>query len=109
MSPISRIGSPAGSVVSLTCMTRRTRPVIGARSGGIPDAVDEDRSGLLVPPDDVEATTDALARVLGDPMLARRLGEGGRHRATAVLSWDHAARAIFELVGASLAADRPPR
>ncbi|MCA9656385.1 MAG: glycosyltransferase family 4 protein, partial [Myxococcales bacterium] len=85
------------------------RPVIGARSGGIPDAVDEDRSGLLVPPDDVEATTDALARVLGDPMLARRLGEGGRHRATAVLSWDHAARAIFELVGASLAADRPPR
>lgn len=78
------------------------RPVIGARSGGIPDAVDEGRSGLLVEPDDVEATADALARVLGDPELAQRLGEGGRHRATEVLSWERAARKIYETMQASL-------
>lgn len=78
------------------------RPVIGARSGGIPDAVAHERSGLLVPPDDVDATADALARVLGDPALARRLGQGGLRRATEELTWDRAARTIFETIEASL-------
>lgn len=78
------------------------RPVLGARSGGIPDAVAEDDSGLLVDPDDVPATADALARLLGDPELAHRLGEGGRRRARGALSWDRAARAIYEAITASL-------
>lgn len=83
------------------------RPVLGARSGGIPDAVAEDDSGLLVAPDDVPATADALARLLGDPELARRLGEGGKRRARGALSWDRAARAIYETMEASLGADDP--
>jgi phosphatidylinositol alpha-1,6-mannosyltransferase len=83
------------------------RPVLGARSGGIPDAVAEDDSGLLVAPDDVEAAADALARLLGDPELARRLGEGGLRRARGALSWDRAARAIYETIEASLAASDP--
>lgn len=78
------------------------RPVVGARSGGIPDAIAHERSGLLVPPDDVGATADALARVLGDPELARQLGEGGRHRATEELTWDRAARVMFETMAAGL-------
>jgi phosphatidyl-myo-inositol dimannoside synthase len=76
--------------------------VLGAKSGGIPDAVAEGDSGLLVAPDDVPATADALVRLLGDRELARRLGEGGRRRAYGVLSWDHAARAIYEVMAASL-------
>jgi phosphatidylinositol alpha-1,6-mannosyltransferase len=80
------------------------RPVLGARSGGIPDAVAEDDSGLLVAPDDVPATADALARLLGDAELALRLGEGGRRRARGALSWDRAAQAIYEAMEASLGA-----
>ena len=83
------------------------RPVLGARSGGIPDAVAEDDSGLLVAPDDVEATADALARLLGDPELAHRLGEGGLRRARGALSWDRAARAIYETIEASLETSDP--
>ncbi|MCA9707894.1 MAG: glycosyltransferase family 4 protein, partial [Myxococcales bacterium] len=83
------------------------RPVLGARSGGIPDAVDEGTSGLLVPPDDPAATAQALARLLGDPALARHLGEGGRQRARGALGWDRAARAIFEAMQASLSGSRP--
>jgi phosphatidyl-myo-inositol dimannoside synthase len=79
------------------------RPVLGARSGGIPDAVAEGESGLLVPPGDAEATADALARLLGDPTLAQRLGEGGRQRAHGPLGWDRAAQAYYE----TLAAARP--
>jgi len=79
-------------------------PVVGARSGGIPDAIAHDDSGLLVPPDDPVATAHALARLLSDPGLARRLGDGGRRRARGPLSWDRAARAIHETMLASLMA-----
>jgi phosphatidylinositol alpha-1,6-mannosyltransferase len=81
------------------------KPVLAARSGGIPDAVAEDDSGLLVAPDDVPATADALARLLGDPELARRLGGGGLRRARGAFSWDRAARAIYETIAASLGED----
>lgn len=80
------------------------RPVVGARSGGIPDAVAEGDSGLLVPPNDPEATATALAQLLGDPALARRLGDGGQRRARGPLSWDRAARAYYETMAASLGA-----
>lgn len=81
------------------------KPVLGAKSGGIPDAVAEGDSGLLVAPDDVQATADALVRLLGDRELAQRLGEGGRRRARGPLGWDRAARAIYEVMAASLEAE----
>jgi glycosyltransferase involved in cell wall biosynthesis len=61
----------------------------------------------LVAPDDVSATANALARLLGDAELARRLGDGGRRRAHGALSWDRAARAIYETMLASLEASDP--
>ena len=54
----------------------RGRPVVGTRSGGIPDLVEDDVNGLLVPADDAEALAAALERVLGDVALAERLGAG---------------------------------
>ncbi len=58
------------------------KPVIGSLSGGVPDAVAHDRTGLLVPPNDPSATADAIIRLKNDPALAARLGEAGRARAT---------------------------
>jgi glycosyltransferase involved in cell wall biosynthesis len=51
----------------------RARPVVASRVGGIPDLVEDDRNGLLVGPEDVEALADALVRVLTDRSLAERL------------------------------------
>jgi glycosyltransferase involved in cell wall biosynthesis len=51
----------------------RARPVIASRVGGIPDLVEDDRNGLLVEPEAVEALADALVRVLTDRALAERL------------------------------------
>jgi glycosyltransferase involved in cell wall biosynthesis len=53
------------------------RPVIGTRLGGPIDAVDEGKSGFLVPPGDSDALADAMAKILADPGLGRRLGEAG--------------------------------
>ncbi|HEX7899177.1 MAG TPA: glycosyltransferase [Planctomycetota bacterium] len=53
------------------------KPVVAARSGGTPEAVDE----LLYAPGDVRGLREALLRLAGDPELRRRLGETGRARA----------------------------
>lgn len=54
----------------------RGRAVVGTASGGIPDLVEQDVNGLLVPVGDAEALAGALEWVLSDPAAARRLGAG---------------------------------
>src|SRR5205823_8813185 len=44
-------------------------PVIASRVAGIPEALDDGRCGPLVPPGDVGALADAIARLLADPGL----------------------------------------
>jgi phosphatidylinositol alpha-1,6-mannosyltransferase len=65
----------------------RGKPVIGGRSGGIPDAVVDDVTGLLVNPSDIGEIAETVVRLLTDPVLAERLGTEGRRRALSELSW----------------------
>ena len=55
-------------------------PVVSTTVGGIPELVDDDVEGLLVPPGDLAAFTAALDRVLGDPARAKAMGAAGRAR-----------------------------
>jgi glycosyltransferase involved in cell wall biosynthesis len=59
----------------------RGRGVVASRVGGIPDVAGDGESALLVPPGDVDALADALARVLADRSLAERLGASARNGA----------------------------
>jgi len=59
------------------------KPVIGAAAGGIPDIIEHERNGLLVPPNDPEALAASLDRLLASQSL--RL-EFGRRGAETVLS-----------------------
>jgi glycosyltransferase involved in cell wall biosynthesis len=65
-------------------------PVVASDTGGITAAVGHEQAGLLVPPEQPARFAAALERVLGDPALARRLGEEGRRRTRAV-DWNHLA------------------
>jgi glycosyltransferase involved in cell wall biosynthesis len=56
------------------------KPVVATAVGGTPELVVHGETGLLVPPDDVDALADALGQVLSDPERARRMGEAGRAR-----------------------------
>lgn len=73
-------------------------PVVGARSGGIPDAVRDGETGLLVPPSNPEMLADALMRLLTTPDLAARLGREGRRYAVQEASWDHVAGRLWEVL-----------
>jgi len=48
-------------------------PVVATRTGGVPDIVEEEVSGLLVPPRDPAALAGAIARMLREPELRQRL------------------------------------
>jgi glycosyltransferase involved in cell wall biosynthesis len=54
-----------------------SRPVVASAVGGIPEMIDDGRTGLLVPPRDPEALAAALVRVLSDRPFAAALARGG--------------------------------
>ncbi len=68
--------------VLLEAMAARV-PVVATEVGGIPEAVDDNRTGLLVPPDDPEALSASLRELLLRPELRERLAETGRRRVEA--------------------------
>lgn len=71
-------------------------PVVGARSGGIPDAIVDGKTGLLVDPGDAHQLADALQRLLADRALSERMGQQGRERVLRDFTWDHVADRIAE-------------
>jgi glycosyltransferase involved in cell wall biosynthesis len=54
------------------------RPVVATSVGGIPEAVIDGETGILVPPGDPAALTAAVLRLLDDRQLAQRLAAAGR-------------------------------
>lgn len=67
----------------------RGLPVVGTTTGAIADLVG-DEAGLLVPPRNTGALTEAVARVLGDAQLRARLAEGARRVRDRLPTWDAA-------------------
>lgn len=65
-------------------------PVVATAVGGLPEVITPEQTGLLVPPRDPGALSSAIARLIGDKQLARRLAEAGsieakeRHSVTKV-------------------------
>jgi glycosyltransferase involved in cell wall biosynthesis len=55
-------------------------PVVSTTITALPEIVENGENGLLVPPGDVTALADAIARLMHDPHLRRRLGENARMR-----------------------------
>ncbi|MGH7530566.1 MAG: glycosyltransferase family 4 protein [Gemmatimonadales bacterium] len=72
-------------------------PVIAGRSGGLAEAVHEGETGLVVDPGDPGAVAEALKRLLGDQLLARRLGQGGRKAIESYYNWDRVIRDLRDI------------
>lgn len=72
------------------------KPVVGGRSGGIPDAVVDGVTGLLVDPNDPEEIAKAIIKILCDRELAKTLGRNGQERVRREFTWDKVVDRIIE-------------
>lgn len=82
-------------------------PSLAGRSGGVPEAIADGESGLLVPPEDPAAFACAAERLLSDTVEMRRLSEGAR-RWAASHPWEASARCLRSLAGAAAGAAALP-
>lgn len=91
-------GLPAAE--AMACGT----PLVATTAGAFPEVVEQDVSGLLVPPGDAGALAGGIQRVLDDAELRQRLGREGRRRIVERFSWRETAlqtQALYEDVCAA--------
>lgn len=74
---VASVGSEAVSRAALEWLASG-RPVVSTTVGGLPDLIDEGRTGFLVQPGNPHALANALKRFILDPGLADKLGAAGR-------------------------------
>jgi glycosyltransferase involved in cell wall biosynthesis len=54
------------------------KPIVASNVGGIPDLVQHDYNGLLVPPGDEKALAASIKQLINDPEKAKMMGQRGR-------------------------------
>ena len=79
-------------------------PVVSTSVGGIPEALQQGRAGLLVPPNQPSALADAVARLVRAPREASSLARAGRRRYEACYSREAMGRSYLDLYQRLLAA-----
>ncbi len=106
----------AGDVFAMPCRERRGgleveafgivfiqaqaigRPVVAGDIGGVPDALDAGRTGLLVDGESLDAVTDGVAALLGDPERATRMGAAAAAFVASGFTWDRRTADLRELL-----------
>jgi glycosyltransferase involved in cell wall biosynthesis len=68
------------------------KPIVATRTGGIPEIIDDQCDGLLVPPADPEALASAIVRLAHDDGLRSRIGVGGREKVMARFGFESMVR-----------------
>lgn len=74
------------------------KPVVATRVGGIPDAVEDDKSGILVAAGDYTGLSRAITALLRDGPFRAALGEFGRCRVREKFSWPGVGRCYEKLI-----------
>ncbi|MCB2194095.1 MAG: glycosyltransferase, partial [Deltaproteobacteria bacterium] len=82
-------------------------PVVAAKAGDVGQVVINEQTGLLVEPGEASALAAGVARVLDDPELAARLGQGGRELVLQRYSMEAMLDATEEIYGRVLAGRKP--
>jgi len=75
------------------------RPLVGTRVGGIPEIIEDQRTGFLVDRGDVAAIAAAILRLLGDPDLRRQFGAAGYRAVEEKFNHQKNVAALIDLYG----------
>ncbi|AZO63897.1 MULTISPECIES: glycosyltransferase [unclassified Mesorhizobium] len=76
----ARNGDMEGLPVSILEAMASALPVVATRHSGIPEAVVDGKTGILVEEHDIESMAEALASLLAEPHRAAKMGDAGRQR-----------------------------
>ncbi|HVS03008.1 MAG TPA: glycosyltransferase family 4 protein [Thermoanaerobaculia bacterium] len=100
------VRDPSGNVDGLPIVVLEAmaagKPVVASAVSGLPLAVDDGRTGRLVPERDPAALADAVCELLADPERAARMGAEGRRRIERELHWGAVAGRHEDLCRAAL-------
>jgi spore coat protein SA len=72
-------------------------PVIATNVGGIPEAVVDGKTGILVEVGNINMLSKAIIRLLSDEGLRRSMGKAARSRAFELFSWDKIVKQMLQL------------
>lgn len=73
------------------------KPVIVTAGGGAPEALEDGRSGFVVPPSDPSTLSERLIRLAGEAALRKAMGASARHRAEELFSLERNVRKTQDL------------
>lgn len=73
-------------------------PLIVTELGGLPETIERDQTGLIVPPADSKAMADQIRRLLENQALAERMGEAGRRRCESAFSLEIQYQRLYEVL-----------
>lgn len=72
------------------------KPVVGGRSGGVADAIEDGITGFLVDPADPGDLAEKILILLANPDRARAMGQAGRGRVQELHTWDRIAALLSD-------------
>ena len=75
------------------------KPVITTNCGGLPEMVEDGKSGIIVPAKDVENLSMAMVRILEDNILRDKMGRYAERLAREKFSWDRITKEIEKIYG----------
>ena len=72
-------------------------PVVATTAGALPEVVENEKTGILVPPRDAKALAKAIKHLLKDESLRQAMGASGRIRVETHFTWEEAAKKTLEV------------
>jgi len=96
-----------GFGISLVEASASGLAVVGGRSGGVPNAVRDGETGILVDPDDSAAVAAEITELLANPERRKQLGAAGRKAVESYYNWDRVAQDLIRIDAAYRSPDRP--
>jgi glycosyltransferase involved in cell wall biosynthesis len=83
-------------IVALEAMAMKV-PVVASRIGGLEEIIENEKTGLLVPPGDAAALAEAIRTLADNPEMRRKMGEAGRQRVEQSFGLDSTVQRVEDL------------